>query len=345
MKISDETKSAAQRLGVSVAEIDRMSDAELAKASADHLAAVNAPRRPGSVPFDGDDRTGMPAGEELGQAERRAILGVLPRRSLWPDMEEHNAKIAELQGRHTDVAQRLRGLHEQRGNAPSADAQAAADWEFAGREGPRPEPSLERIDAEIADAERERDGLLAAIDRALEERGKFVERHRDRLANVAAQQGDAMVSRIVELLDEAEQTRATLAEVRAAELWARLFPHELANREPLTRLFGGGLRQVSEPLGITAQTDYARLVEALRADALWLRHAAASNEQRALLEGRDARASRGAVWADSDEHKAERKAEIDEAVRAFVAEWGRQPSEAQLVAFIAARRSGVGGNG
>ena len=81
------------------------------------------------------------------------------------------------------------------------------------------------------------------------------------------------------------------------------------------------------------------MIEALRADATWLRHAAATNEQRALLEGRYPRASKGAAWADSDEYRAQRRAELDEAVRAFVAEWGRQPSEAQLAAFMAARNS------
>jgi hypothetical protein len=192
-----------------------------------------------------------------------------------------------------------------------------ADWEVSGRQGPRPEPSVERIDAEIADAARERDGLLAAVDRALEDRGRFVERHRSRLATVAAQQGDAVVNRITELLDEVARERATLAELRQAEVWVRLFPHELASREPLTHMFGGGLRHVSEPLGLTAQFEYRRIVEALRADATWLRNAAATNEQRALLEGRDPRKPTGAAWADSPEHRAEANAELEAAVQAF----------------------------
>jgi hypothetical protein len=133
------------------------------------------------------------APDELAQHERRAVLGVLPRRSLWPELEEFNQRVAELQGRQLSVEQRMRALHDQRVNAPSVDAQAAADWEVSDRKGPRPEPSVERIDTAIADAARERDGLLAAVDRALEDRGRFVERHRTRLANVAAQQGDAVV--------------------------------------------------------------------------------------------------------------------------------------------------------
>ena len=45
------------------------------------------------------------------------------------------------------------------------------------------------------------------------------------------------------------------------------------------------------------------------------------------------------MWADTNEHRAQRKAELEEPVRAFVADWGRQPSEPQLAAFIAARNS------
>jgi hypothetical protein len=134
---------------------------------------------------------GLP--QELAHAERRAILGALPRKSLWPKLNPFNEQVAALQVRQLEVEQRMRALHDQRVNAPSVDAQAAATWEVSGRQGPRPEPSVERIDAEIADAARERDGLLAAVDRALEDRGRFVERHRTRLANVAAQQGDAVV--------------------------------------------------------------------------------------------------------------------------------------------------------
>ncbi len=88
------------------------------------------------------------------------------------------------------------------------------------------------------------------------------------------------------------------------------------------------------PRPITAQIESTELIEALRADAGWLRHAAATHEQRALLEGRDPRASRGAAWADTDEYRAERKAELDRAVQAFVAEWGRPPSESELIAFL-----------
>lgn len=209
----------------------------------------------------------------------------------------------------------------------------------AGRKGPRPEPSVESLDKKIAEAGRERDGLLAAIDRALEDRGEFVEKNRARLAAVAAQQEDAVLERLMGLLDGVEQERARLAELRQAEVWASLFPHELAAREPMTRLFGGGLQHVSAPLGLSAQFDYDRIIEALRADAMWLRHALATNEQRALLEGRDPRASNDAVWADTPESRAERKAELEDAVRAFVAEWGHHPTEAQLVAFIDARRA------
>jgi hypothetical protein len=323
------------------AQTEQLSDEQLA--FREQMAAVHRPIRPGSVPFAGDDRSGMPPREELGRAERRAILGVLPRRSLWPELQEHDQHVEELAARQGEVEGRLRDLRAQRVNAPSADAQAAADWEFTGRHSPRPESTVERIDAEIADAERERNGVLAAVDRALEDRGAFVTKNRERLAAVAGQQADAVLGRLFELLDELAQARDTLAELRACEVWARLYPSDQAAAEPRTRMFGGGLRHVMEPLGgLDVQIENQRVIDTLRADGEWLRQAAASNEQRALLEGRDARRPDGTAWADSREHKSERQAEIEASMEAFRVEWGRPPkTEIELAGFLERTRNGA----
>ena len=298
------------------------------------ICAAPVPRE-GSIPFDGLDVAGMPA--NLAQAERRAILGLLPRKSMWPELKEHDQRVTELQARQTDTEARLHDLRERRLNAPDADAQAAAAWEMDGRKGSRPESTVERLDAKIADAERERDGVAAAVDHALEQRGRFMEKNGDRLAGVAGQQGDVVLKELLDLFDQIVQKRGELDELRAAETWARLFPHEQATREPMTRLLGGGLKHVMEPLGLNVQIDYAKVIETLTADAKWVRNAAASNEQRALLEGRDPRRPSGSAWADSDEARAERKAELEAAVAAFRAEWGFHPSESQLVAFMGER--------
>src|SRR5829696_3850281 len=100
-----------------------MTQADHAASCACTLCSAPAPRD-GAVPFDGLDHEGMPT--NLAQAERRAILGMLPRRSMWPEMDQHDQRLAALRTRQSDVENRLRGLLEQRVDAPAADAQAAA---------------------------------------------------------------------------------------------------------------------------------------------------------------------------------------------------------------------------
>ena len=69
-----------------------------------HICAAPVPRD-GSVPFQGLDVNGMP--ENLALAERRAILGLLPRKSLWPELVEHDQRVTELQARQIDTEARL----------------------------------------------------------------------------------------------------------------------------------------------------------------------------------------------------------------------------------------------
>src|SRR3954452_16121259 len=106
-------------------KLERLSDAELARAAAEHAyAAEAAAHRREHEPFAGMDHEGMPPREELGNAERRAILGVAPRRSRWPELDEIDRRIGELQRRLGEAGQRVQALTEQRANAPQRDADA-----------------------------------------------------------------------------------------------------------------------------------------------------------------------------------------------------------------------------
>jgi len=99
---------------------------------------------------------------------------------------------------------------ERRANAPTTDADALARWEVAGRRGAKPKPTVEALDAEIQEAELAHNGLDRAVDLALEQKCEYVEKHRDRLANVARQQAEDAHKRLRGLLDELEETRTLL---------------------------------------------------------------------------------------------------------------------------------------
>jgi hypothetical protein len=122
----------------------------------EHIQAVElTAQRRENEPFHGLDVEGFVARPDLGSAERRAFLSILPRKSLWPDVAELDRRIAELQQRHTEAQERARGLSEQRADAPQRDAELLAAWELD-HQGRRPEPTTEALDHELAAAERER---------------------------------------------------------------------------------------------------------------------------------------------------------------------------------------------
>ena len=67
------------------------------------------------------------------------------------------------------------------------------------------------------------------------------------------------------------------------------------------------------------------MIDALRADPEWLRQGAATNEQRALLEAHDPRASNGAMWAETEKARDERSAGNAISMRAITELLGALP--------------------
>jgi hypothetical protein len=297
-------------------------------------AAADTRRRERTEPFYGLDVEGKPPREELGNHERRSLLSLLPRRSLWPDVDQLTERITELQRRHTEAQERARDLSAQRAVAPSRDAQALSEWELGDRQGPKPEPTTEALDHQLAEAERDRDALAIACDRLLEQKSEFVTRHRDRLVRVAAQQADAAHARARKLIDELAQVRENLTSLRTAELWAALFPAAETSQQPQTAMIAYGLAApVRDTLGLRPAPAFeaAKVLELLRRDVDELR-TAATPEQRARLEGRDERTPAGVTWGNPT--RSERVADLERHAEAFRREWGFRPSETQLEAFI-----------
>jgi hypothetical protein len=154
---------------------------------------------------------------------------------------------------------------------------------------------------------------------------------------VAAQQVDAAHARARELIDELVQIRENLVGLRAAELWAKLFPSDVTSQMPQTSLIAAGLaKPVRDTLGLRPAPAFeaAKILELLRRDVDELRNAATPT-QRARLEGRDERSAPGVTWGNPT--RSERLAELESYRHAFIREWGREPTEVQLEAFIGAR--------
>jgi hypothetical protein len=287
------------------------------------------------APFAGMDRDGMPPRVELASTERRGLLGIAPRRSMWPELDALDARVSDLQRRQGEAFEQLRALTEQRTAAPALDADALAAWELGGRKGRRPDSLAETLGQEISAAERERDGLQRAVDLALEEKASFVERHRARLASVAGQQAERAHARMRELVDELEVTRATLIDLRSAEVWASLYPDAHAGQvPPVATIALGHAKPVTETLGLRPAPAFpaAGILELLRRDADLLLTTATA-EQRALL-GDGEQAASGAEWTEAPEAKSARAIEMQQLVDAATRELGHAPTEIEFEAYM-----------
>jgi hypothetical protein len=117
-----------------------------------------------------------------------------------------------------------------------------------------------------------------------------------------------------------------------------LFPHEHTNHQPQTALVAYGL---AKPIKDTLQLDPApqfradAVLELLRRDVDELR-TAATPEQRARLEGRDERTIPGLTWGNTEQSHSERLAQLERYRKAFIREWGFEPTELQFEAFVRA---------
>src|SRR5215217_5796765 len=91
------------------------------------------PPRRGSVPFDGVDRSGFVAREELGREEISAFRRISPRHRRWKKISDYDDQAAGLERRHAEVTAEINRLAERLNAAPAADAEALADWELSDR--------------------------------------------------------------------------------------------------------------------------------------------------------------------------------------------------------------------
>jgi hypothetical protein len=161
----------------------------------------------------------------------------------------------------------------------------------------------------------------------LARKAAYVDKHRDRLVQDADRATAEAHTRLHALLDQVAQARDELLERRHDALWAALYPDANAGVEaPHHNVLTGGLRRpVEQTLGVTIQLQASRVIDALKADADWLLHAA-TPEQRTLLEGRDPnRRSGDATWAGTPEAIAQDRAEKQQALAHYREMWGRDP--------------------
>ncbi len=102
-------------------------------------------------------------GVNLDVRERISRRRWSPRRNRSAQVAEIDQTVARLEMRQLEIDAELRELQERRVNAPGEHAARLSTWELAGRKGPRPEPTVAELEADIRDCQAEIDGVLLAI--------------------------------------------------------------------------------------------------------------------------------------------------------------------------------------
>lgn len=229
-----------------------------------------------------DRLRGLGLPPDFNAAEAASWRRFIPRRMPWREVASFEAEITRLEQRHRDIEAERGELSTRLAGAPDRDLEEAAKWERGGRRGTAPEPSRPALEVDLARCSHELAALSRAMDGVSGERAAYVEKHRGRLVKDARQSAEKALEHSTRLLGELEDARAELVEARRLEVWAGLYPSEATGREPSWVHLGGGLRRVSEALGITSLLAVEQVFAALREDTTWIA-SAASPEQRAKL--------------------------------------------------------------
>ena len=209
---------------------------------------------------------------------RRFVPGPMP----WRDVTFYEKEIEGLEARHRAVEAEAAEITSRLQSAPEADMEQLAGWEKAGRRGTRPEPTTPALEEKLAGLQADLLAVRRAVDSVSTDRGAYVEKHRTRLVEGASSAADEALQRVTAALTELESARGELVQARRIELWAMIYPHQAAGREPLWGRLAGGQRGALEPLGLTQAVGVEPVLGALRWDASWVRDAASAEQQQRL---------------------------------------------------------------
>ena len=261
-----------------------------------------------------DDRSARP--------DSPLLRRVSPQRNPWPEVVACDERARELSQRVATLNDEIAAREEALRQAVQTDREALTGWQLADGKRPRPEPTAPAIEREIGEKKADRDAAIAAIERVYEDKARFVEKHRSRLAREADKAVQKARDRYTRAIEEAEEARAELIDSRAGALWARLYPGELANQAPgdTTALALNLRRPIEAALQIRTRLAAAGVFRVLRTDADYLAEAMTRNQ--ALALGVADPAQDAAIWVNTPEGQDELRKERQKAREAYRRAWG-----------------------
>ena len=270
-----------------------------------------------------------PVYRTLAEAEQGALRRFSPRRS-WPDLAEHDQRIAEADRDRETVRQRIQDLRQQLTLATVQDEQRLIGW-LRDELGARPEPGAPVLEQEITQAEAELVARAAIIAELEAQKERFVAKHRRRLFTDATEATEAARDRYLAAIDSLASLREEIRNARQAAIYAQLYPSALTGSEPPTSLIAGRLDVMRRLIpGLNTTLDLGGVQALLREDARYVATAATAS-QASEIAGRDVTQPTaeqgGATWVQTDEGReaetAERKAALERYRRD---NWGADPA-------------------
>jgi hypothetical protein len=245
---------------LAAAEIAR--DAEAAAASAAEAA------RTAAESLKPDERLD-PAWQLRSQTEQLGSKRTGPRKNRWRGLAELDQRIAELEARQAALMGRVTDLDVMLGDAFNHDRQQLAAWVEAGERGDPPAATAPPLEREREQTRLLIEAAIAATESVYDERVRYVERHRGRMAKQARAEVEDARGRYLHLIGELRNARADLLDVAHALRWVELFPSEnaVASIGVEAHLCAGLLEPVRRLIGTTAQLPVEQILQAFTEDA------------------------------------------------------------------------------
>jgi hypothetical protein len=311
----------AAREAGEAADIALASAAIAKKAARDAEAAVSPPDPREGPHFD------LLRGDNDGVFARMS-----PRRNRWPELEQIDGRIAEVDQQQAQIAAEQLAVMERRRDADARHQLALADWFAAGQPDPRPVSEAGELDDRAAALQAEHAARDILRDRLFEERAAYVVTKRKSLVRDADRATQKRLARCLALLDELEQAREDLIALRQSTVWAALYPSEaLANEPPFSNALAGGRQSIQQKHlpGVSKSMLIAGNVLALLRDDVRHCAAALTVEQAAEISGGSSAsiAGKDAAWQDRKFELEQERRQKQAAIEAYTKEWGIPPSE------------------
>jgi hypothetical protein len=230
----------------------------------------------GTLPLDKEQ-----AAFEL-SSEQRARLNSRPRTRRWKQLDKIDRQLDELQQRQSDATARLHDAETRVQQAPTEDARTLAAWLAAGEKGDRPAATLPECVRGRDAARLLVEAITVELDRALEHRREFIERHRERMVSDACKDVDAARRRLLDAARALPALREELLACRETLEWVVTFPEPAETYGYTDAVALGLLAPVKQRLGTTARIPYHDVVAVLEDDAAALAETHARSIQEKL---------------------------------------------------------------